>query len=404
MQLQGRVLQRPTNASSPAIVLAFVVIIVYGSLYPFRFYHNPDPAGPFRALLSTWHAPAERSDLLANFILYFPLGFFAVRSSRWRSLYAFIVVVAAGLALSMGSELLQFYEALRFSQLSDVYANTVGTIFGALAGIAARDTNIPGIALFRRRDFVIFLILCWLGYRLFPYVPVVDLHKYWAAIKPIVNSPTIEMSALYRHVVTWLALSMLLEALLPENVTRLAVCLLFVLVVCLRLMIIDVVFSLPELIGAVIGIMLWILLLWRMPARASIIAGLFVGLIVLQALEPFQFAALARPFGWIPFRSFLNGSEEAGIPSLFEKSFNYGCLVWLIARSGFSWSAATGAGAALVFVVRLVQVYIPGRSAEITDVIILLMVASIMKVMEEDRWLASSSSGHKSEESAPQGR
>jgi VanZ family protein len=38
-------------------------------------------------------------------------------------------------------------------------------------------------------------------------------------------------------------------------------------------------------------------------------------------------------------------------------------------------------GGVLVFGLRLLQVYLPGRSAEITDVILLLMLAAMMKLI-----------------------
>jgi VanZ family protein len=66
-----------------------------------------------------------------------------------------------------------------------------------------------------------------------------------------------------------------------------------------------------------------------------------------------------------------------------EKVFTYGSVVWLLTRTGFSWARATLSGAALVFAIRLAQVYLPGRSAEITDVIMLLIVAGIMRLMLE---------------------
>ena len=61
-----------------------------------------------------------------------------------------------------------------------------------------------------------------------------------------------------------------------------------------------------------------------------------------------------------------------------------GCLVWLIARAGGSWAFAWASAGVLVFGLRLSQVYLPGRSAEITDVVLLLIVAAIMKLMSED--------------------
>src|SRR5262249_15475082 len=156
--------------------------IVYGSLYPFQFYDNPNPDGPLRALLADWNVLSGRGDLLVNVVLYLPLGFFWVRSSKSPFRYSFLWAVVAGMSLSTAMELLQFYDAGRFSQLSDVYMNTVGTIFGAAAAVLSRQLELPSIPAIQRRDPAILLLICYLGYRLFPYAPVINLHKYWDAL------------------------------------------------------------------------------------------------------------------------------------------------------------------------------------------------------------------------------
>jgi len=110
----------------------------------------------------------------------------------------------------------------------------------------------------------------------------------------------------------------------------------------------------------------------------------FVGVVVIQAPEPFQFSSVARPFGWIPFRGFLQGSVEVNIRSFLEKAFTYGALIWLMTRAGFKLMVAAGTGGLLVLCLRLSQVFLPSRSAEITDVIMLLMLAVVMKWIGED--------------------
>jgi hypothetical protein len=49
-------------------------------------------------------------------------------------------------------------------------------------------------------------------------------------------------------------------------------------------------------------------------------------------------------------------------------------------RAGLSLGAATAVGAILVFALRYLQVYLPARSAEITDAALLLMLAALMKL------------------------
>jgi VanZ family protein len=64
--------------------------------------------------------------------------------------------------------------------------------------------------------------------------------------------------------------------------------------------------------------------------------------------------------------------------------FTYGSLLWLLTRAGFSLASATIVSAALVFALRYAQVYLPGRSAEITDVVMVLVLALVMKLLADD--------------------
>jgi hypothetical protein len=106
--------------------------------------------------------------------------------------------------------------------------------------------------------------------------------------------------------------------------------------------------------------------------------------VILQALEPFRFTATARPFTWLPFRGYIYGSLDHNVQSFLEKTFLYGSLVWLAIRTGISWRRAVLACGGLVFGLHLLQVYTPDRSAEISDVIILLVIGAVIRVLDRE--------------------
>ena len=58
-------------------------------------------------------------------------------------------------------------------------------------------------------------------------------------------------------------------------------------------------------------------------------------------------------------------------------------MLWLVNRAGLAWLPATLLTAALVMALRLTQMWLPGRSAEITDVMMVLILAAVMKVLEQ---------------------
>jgi VanZ family protein len=371
---------------SAVITVAVVLVIIYGSLYPFHFSGNPDSNGPFRALINTSRGPFGGGDFLANVLLYLPFGLFSVQAaSRLPLAVRILVVIFSGLTLSVCLELLQFYDEGRVSALADVYANTIGVVLGVPAGaILFRDAPPWRVRAMDRRPFVILLLSCWLSYRLFPGVPVIDLHKYWTAVKPLVFSPTLSLADLYRQAVTWLAVALLVEALFGTIRSRLLLPALVLVVLFARILILDAELSPAEVAGGVLSVVVWVAFLSRLHIRARVIAALFAGAVVIEALEPFKFNAAVHPFGWIPFRSFMRGSVDVNVRSFFEKVFTYGVLVWLIARTGSSLTVAVSLSGGLVLCLRLSQVYLPGRSAEITDPIMVMLVAVVMKSMGED--------------------
>jgi hypothetical protein len=105
---------------------------------------------------------------------------------------------------------------------------------------------------------------------------------------------------------------------------------------------------------------------------------------VMQSLAPFQFQQTARAFGWIPFLSFMRGSMEVNALVMFEKVFTYGSLLWLLTRAGLSLGIATAVSAAMIFALRYAQIYLPGRSAEITDFVMVLILALVMKLLADE--------------------
>jgi VanZ family protein len=295
-----------------------------------------------------------------------------------------VLVVVSGVALSVSMELIQFYLPDRYTSMSDVYANGAGTLFGAAAAVMLRHKmRLSLVGIIEWHPFVALLIASWLGYRLFPFVPVIDLHKYWHAIQPLVLAPKLPPFDVYRHTVIWLGIGLMLERLFGLTRSRISIMLLATAVLFARIFIVEKVLSPAEVVGSVLAALVWFAVLSRARIRAVLLAALFATVVVIQALQPFQFSPPAHPFGWIPFLSLIKASPEAGVLSFFEKVFMYGSLIWLTVRAGCSLIVAATLGGALVLALKCAQVYLPDRSPEITDVIILLALAAIMKLMNE---------------------
>ena len=79
----------------------------------------------------------------------------------------------------------------------------------------------------------------------------------------------------------------------------------------------------------------------------------------------------------------LEGSFYIAVPSFFEKVFTGGSLVWLMVRAGLPWAVATMTGIGLAMAIGVGQIHLPGRAAEITNMVIVALTATAMKFTDE---------------------
>jgi VanZ family protein len=345
-----------------SIAAGIAVLILYGSFYPFAFYLHYDPRGPVGALIESGSRPFSQDDVVANIFLYLPFGFFVFYALERRTLPAIAAATAAGFTLSLAVELVQFYDIGRFQELTDIYSNTLGSLLGAAAAAAARR--------WVSSPYLFLILACWMGYRWYPASPPAPLASLWILPIPLLD--------LFRFFAAWLAVGLMIESLFGESRSRMALPVFLAVSLLVRALTAEV--EPAEIAAGAAAAMVWSGVLWRLPARARIVAALFVVLIALLALAPFHFSTPVRAFGWVPFRSFLEAESGGAIRSFFEKAFLYGGMMWLLVRAGSSVGAAAAFGATLVFALRLIQVYLPGRSAEITDTILVLIFAAMLKL------------------------
>lgn len=367
---------------APALA-ATVALILYGSLYPFEFYNHVDPAKGMRYLFSTWRLHTSIGDVLANILLYLPFGFFAAKTAvRLAPLLRVFVAFAAGAAFSISLECAQLWDAGRVSAMSDVYANSLGAVIGATISTALTiDLHLFLWEDLRRRPFAFLMILCWVAHRLFPYVPVIDAHKYWHAIMPLLYGPAVKPLDALPYFAGWLAVGALLESAFGLTV-RVALPGLLIVIFCARIAIGDIALSQADVVGGFAAAAIWLVWPHASKRRLRIVAAALAIDVVIEGLRPFRFLAAPRPFNWIPFSSLIDGSIFISLPAYMAKFFLYGTLVWSLRRSGLSWIAATTVAGALVSLVHYMQIYLPGRSAEITDVLLVAMAGALMRTLE----------------------
>ena len=367
--------------TASAIVFA---MIAYGSLYPFAFHQPEYGLGPVRTLIGTWNNPPRHGDFIVNMLFYAPFGFFGVMAIRaeFGLIRRLLVILLASAALSIILELAQYFDRGRVTSAQDVYANLLGTAIGALAGVLLG----PGLRwrfLARaNKPFPGLILAAWLGYRLFPFMPEFNLHKYWNALKPILLQPGLTSYDLFRYTVSWLTVCALVEALTERKRSLRLFPVLALAVLVAKIVIVGKFLSAAEILGAGFAFALWCLLINRPERlRAAIIATLLCVYVISWRLEPFEFGDHARAFGWVPFLEFMRGSVIVNAQSFLEKVFYYGALIWLITMAGARLRTAAIGVALVLFATSLAELRLPGRSAGVTDGVIALFVAILVAAL-----------------------
>lgn len=386
---------RPRSSGFVLATIVIVGIIIHGSLYPYDFYVPPGDGGALRALIDSWAVPpASFGDLISNILLYMPLGFFGVMSTRLAGWRRFWLVTLFGLVLCTSIELCQFYDRGRVDNFSDIYLNTGGAALGALGGLLfSSDLRWPFLAALVAKPFPTLLLAAMLGDRLYPYVPTIDLHKYWRAIQPLLHDHRLIPYDIARYVVMWLTIGYLLTEIWGQKRFFVVFAPLAGFVFTAKIVIHNGFVALPDLIGAAIVFGAWPLVSANR-RRATVMTAILLGVIILALrLEPFQFQAEGGDFGWMPFRSFMYGSIDVGIRSFMEKFFLYGSMIWLLWASGLRLRASTVLVAASLFVTSVIELHLPDRSAEITDAVMAIILGGVIALMtrhaEGDRPAAS---------------
>lgn len=128
-------LHEPDRRLLCLIGVGVALFAVYGSLLPFDFREGELTLAIADLLsTSTWPPRVESlGDLIANVLLFVPIGFCfigALQGSRQTSRSASLMVIGASVLFSFGLELAQEFLRWRTATMTDVQAETIGTMSG----------------------------------------------------------------------------------------------------------------------------------------------------------------------------------------------------------------------------------------------------------------------------------
>jgi VanZ family protein len=364
------------------LLATIVALILYVTLSPFDFSFGGAPGSALTHLLHSWpHRTgwAFARDAVLNVALFLPLGVAGcvTYAHHWNRRTAVVFAVTHGFVLSLGIELLQHYEAVRDSTISDLLFNTLGALFGAWLGLVyqRRIDAVASAADRRGAPAGLLLAACWMTAQLYPFLPIVRRARLSLAWAHLTSAP-ISWLDVATGTAGWFVFALALRAVwgkLPWAWLALSM-----LVVPLRMVILDRTAGTGDVVSALIALALWCLLSDSVKPGTGWV--LMVAAVVLRELAPFDFSAAAHAFSWWPFSASMS-AEHAGIPMLARKAFEYGALVWMLQAGKFRHLTAGVLVAIGLFGMEMMQTRMPGKHPEITDSVIALVMALILRLL-----------------------
>lgn len=366
--------ERPHHSGALAVLILVVGLIVYGSLYPFRFLSIATP-------FYVWELPGGLStirDVAINVGMYFPLGFLGLNvlreahTRRWSLMGSLVGTVGFAFLLSAALEWLQAYDQGRVSSAVDLTLNTLGGGLGAIAA-GFLGVKLPNSFWMARRPVPAALLFIAVACRLFPFFPRVHAYQLKAALANFLHTP-FSLFEVIAAAIIWMSFRILLAALLRRSrVTAEFAC--FIALIPIGLLMVDQSPTRMQLAGAVVALIIghW----WHPSCREF--APVLVAGIVLRELTPFRFATPPSAFSWIPFAGFLS-AMPVSVAITLDKLEVYGAGIWFLRHYAGFEKAAFGL-AVLLFGMEMLQCYQPGRTPEITDALLVLIGGASLKVM-----------------------
>jgi glycopeptide antibiotics resistance protein len=363
-----------------------VLIILYGSLFPFDFRAAGGPLAAIDHLLLHAWTPESLSfaNVVSNVLLYVPLGFAltCAAASRMGRAGALALAISLGALLSIGVELAQHFLPSRVTDLPDVLTNTTGTVLGGLVGVLSwhRGQGWRGRRP-RVADPIAFMLAgAWIAGRLWPFAPTLNLDHVKNALKPLLLHFDVVPIEVLRHGTGWLTFAVLLQAAIPGRLARTFAVTAMFLGPFVGIAVVGSTITASSVLGAWLAVVACLALSSRSTnAIACVLAILLTATILGVALAPYAFAETSRPFDWIPFRDYVDSSILGASSAFLSRVFLFGSAVWAVARTGLGLPVAGAMVTALLLAIGWAQMHLPGQPAGITDAIIALCVTLAMQ-------------------------
>lgn len=371
-----------------AACVVYTALILWGSLYPFTGWR---PTADALAFLGVWNTKAlSAPDLVVNALIYIPLGIGLRWLTRsWPALLSIALATAFAAALSFGVEAAQAHLPQRVPSLADFILNTGGGLVGATiaALLTPRWRLVARLQAWRARSFqptrdadlALVAIAGWALSQLSPFVPSLDLGTLRNGLAPLAatlgDPASFDFARMAAYALELFALTLLARDARQRTASLTRFLWLFVLaVLLLKVAVISRQLSAEALAGAAAGLLFGLALPRRLkPARPALAALAMVLALSIGELTP-EPGAL-RQLNWTPFVAHLN-NPMLGLSVLIDTFWPYVALAAALHRLSGGGRGITPVivlvCGGLAFGLEWMQQYVPGRTPDITTVVMAL--------------------------------
>jgi glycopeptide antibiotics resistance protein len=349
---------RSSHFAAPLLLAVVTGLIVYVSLYPFRFVLD----GPtlIEALRSIGWARAGRGDMFNNVLLYVPFGFCVALlvEPRWGRIAGIVVGTMLGASLSLGLELLQASVAPRVSSLRDLSLNVTGSLLGTVLGTVfhavGSRVSPQGTPRSRSAFVAMSILVLWLIERLWPLLPDPGLRQLKRAVRPLLT-PHVDWMSLAGFFVGWLVVAQVIFSLVRRQ--RAMDVLLIVIATALvgRTFVAGSTLDVAEI--AAIALLLPLLVPFSRlddGTRSTIVAVLLGIWLAWASVRTLLDGSTVPSAGMPEFREMLLRNVPPP-PLLANKSFSYLSLGWLLTGAGIVPHVAAGMTVLFVLLLTMLQ-------------------------------------------------
>ncbi len=391
---------RRTWPPSSVLWLLFTLFVVYAAAIPFRFVGNfalvqaKLAALHFSPFVSPDGSRLSIPDVLQNVLLFVPFGVLGMiaRGSGGR-LRRIATVTLLGAVLSACVETLQLFTADRITAVSDLAADTAGTLIGA-AAFAAHERAFQAAltrfsnARFERKAFA-FPLMAFLAVACIaewhPFDVTLDVSSVWGNVKLFRAHPW-DTGPLTDEVLEWLrfaavggAAALWFRICNVRWPRALAAAVGVVLACGLETSQFFIESRGPDLrdaavhgFGAIAGAALAGASQRLRPALLTTLVYLLTIIgAAIQELSPFAVAPTRNPVEWIPFLSYYQYTSTVTISHVLEMLLMFlpfGFVLSLSVTRGRGWVLAAASTGLAVIPLEFAQGFISGRYPDVTDV------------------------------------